>query len=69
MGIDNFFVKYKPRDLAQAPKHVNLREAMIAAIQDGYWKCGDRLPTELALSQLTPYSLGTVQCAIQGLGT
>lgn len=69
MGTDNFFAKYKPRDLAQAPKHVNLREAMIAAIQDGHWKCGDRLPTELALTLLTPYSLGTVQRAVQGLVT
>lgn len=69
MGTDNFFVKYKPRDLAQAPKHVILREAMIAAIQDGHWKYGDRLPTELELIQLTPYSLGTVQRAVQGLVT
>lgn len=67
MRTDNFFSKYKPRDLAHAPKHMILREAMIAGIQDGHWKCGDRLPTESELTELTPYSLGTVQRAVQAL--
>jgi DNA-binding GntR family transcriptional regulator len=67
MRTDNFFSKYKRRDLAHAPKHMILREAMIAGIQDGHWKCGDRLPTESELTELTPYSLGTVQRAVQAL--
>lgn len=64
---DNFFLKYIPRRLPDAPKYVILREAVVAAIEDGYWKGGDRLPTEVELTRLTPYSLGTVQRAIQGL--
>lgn len=67
MTPPNFFSKYKPLEHAHASKHKILREAMIAAIQDGYWKCGDRLPTELELTELTPYSLGTVQRAVQAL--
>src|SRR5574340_968903 len=67
MKTDSFFAKYKPHQLAHAPKHVILRETLIAAIQDGHWKCGDRLPTELQLTTLTPYSLGTVQRAVQAL--
>ncbi len=63
----NFFPKYRPRGANGAPKYVILREAFIAAIADGYWKSGDRLPTELELTALTPYSLGTVQRAIQTL--
>lgn len=53
--------------MPDAPKYVILREAMIAAIEDGYWKIGARLPTEVELTRLTPYSLGTVQRAIQCL--
>ncbi len=64
---DNFFDKYRPSAPTRAPKHAILREAIIAAIQDGYWRSGDRLPTESELTQLTPYSLGTVQRAVQGL--
>lgn len=67
MKRDNFFEKYVSRNQPNAPKYVVLREAIIAAIEDGYWKSGDRLPAEAELTRLTPYSLGTVQRAIQGL--
>ena len=60
-----FFARYRPRAALGGPKYRILREAIIAAIEDGYWKGGDRLPTELELTALTPYSLGTVQRAIQ----
>jgi DNA-binding GntR family transcriptional regulator len=63
----NFFPLYRPRGSAHAPKYLILREALVAAIGDGYWKCGDRFPTELELTRMTPYSLGTVQRAIQML--
>lgn len=61
----NFFPTYRPRGLKGAPKYVVLREALVAAIGDGYWKSGERFPTELELTRMTPYSLGTVQRAIQ----
>lgn len=67
MTVEVFFAKYRPPHLAKAPKHVVLREALIAAIQDGHWKEGERLPTEQELTRLTPYSLGTVQRAVRTL--
>lgn len=63
----SFFARYRPGEPHHAPKHAILREALIAAIQDGHWRAGDRLPTELELTRLTPYSLGTVQRALQAL--
>jgi GntR family transcriptional regulator len=38
-----------------------------AAIQNGHWKPGDKLPTEVELTRLTPFSLGTVQRALRAL--
>lgn len=65
----DFFARYRPRDARYRTKHAILRETLIAAIQDGHWQAGDRLPTELELARLTPYSLGTVQRALQALVT
>lgn len=63
----SFFPTYRPREMKSAPKYLILREALVAAIGDGYWKSGERFPTELELTRATPYSLGTVQRAIQML--
>lgn len=63
----NFFARYRPREANAAPKYAILRDALIAAIEDGHWKSGDQLPNELELTAMTPYSLGTVQRAIQSL--
>lgn len=49
------------------PKHARLRLALTAALDDGHWQPGDRLPTEIELTQLLPFSLGTVQKAIRAL--
>lgn len=49
------------------PKHVQLREALIAGIARGDWRPGDRFPTEIQLTRTTPYSLGTVQRALRSL--
>ncbi len=64
---EKFFAKYRPSVAHGGPKYRILRDALIAAIEDGYWEVGDRLPTELELTAMTPYSLGTVQRAIQAL--
>lgn len=67
MHPDNFFERYKPRDSDSSIKHEVLKRAIITAIEDGYWKDGDKLPTEKVLAAITPFSLGTVQKAIGSL--
>lgn len=49
------------------PKYVRLTDALVEAITSGYWKPGDKLPTEEELAELTPFSLGTVQRALRNL--
>jgi DNA-binding GntR family transcriptional regulator len=51
----------------KAAKYVILRNALLAAITGEQCKMGDLLPTEAALSETTPFSLGTVQRAIRAL--
>ena len=52
---------------ASAPKHVQLSTSLQAAIANGTLRSGDKLPTEVELVRLTPFSLGTVQRAIRSL--
>lgn len=47
------------------PKYRQLSEAMLALIEDGRLKPGDRLPTESNLSENLPFSLGTVQKSLR----
>lgn len=49
------------------PKYVNLRDAMVAAIADGTWPEGSRLPTESEWATRVPFSLGTIQRALRML--
>ena len=49
------------------PKYAQLREMLFAAIRDGHWRPGDKLPTEAELTRHTPFSLGTVQRALRAL--
>lgn len=58
---------YLRRAPAEVPKHVQLRRALLQALDDGLWDGGGRLPTEQELTRLTPFSLGTVQRAIRSL--
>jgi len=62
-----FFEKYKVRGIKGLPKYAQLREALLAAIKDGYWKPGSKLPPEGQLALETPFSLGTVQKALRSL--
>ena len=62
-----FYKKYRPKSSEGLRKHEILRATIMAAIQDGYWETGIQLPTELELSKVTPFSLGTVQKAIGSL--
>ena len=63
----SFYKKYCPKNQEGMRKYEILRATIMAAIQDGYWQIGIQLPTELELSKITPFSLGTVQKAIGSL--
>lgn len=54
-------------DRTGVPKYMRLTNALAEAITSGYWKAGDRLPTEEELAEMTPFSLGTVQRALRNL--
>lgn len=63
---------YVARELGGAddsadPKHRVLFNVLARAISEGIVAPGERLPTETALTALTPYSLGTVQKALGSL--
>jgi DNA-binding GntR family transcriptional regulator len=64
---DAFFGKFARVSIRGLPKYARLREAIVAAIDSGYWVSGDRLPTEAELVRSTPFSLGTVQRALRSL--
>lgn len=67
MATDDFWRRFRaPRDTGR-PKYAELRYTLLAAIEAGHWKPGDKLPTELDLTRLTPFSLGTVQRALRTL--
>ncbi len=55
------------RDGASGPKHAQLSNCFRQAIADGVLKPGDKLPTEIELVAIAPYSLGTIQRAIRSL--
>jgi len=63
----DFFERYARAARAGLPKYARLREALLAAIADGLWAPGARLPDEQTLARSTPFSLGTVQKALREL--
>ena len=62
-----FFDKYGASPISGLPKYIQLREALVAAIADGFWKPGEKLPPEVEIARKTPFSLGTVQKAMGAL--
>lgn len=48
-------------------KHRLLAEAILGLIEDGSLQAGDSLPTEAALAEGLPFSLGTIQKALRNL--
>jgi GntR family transcriptional regulator len=48
-------------------KHRQLAEAILDLIQEGDLRPGDSLPTETALTEQLPFSLGTIQKALRNL--
>jgi GntR family transcriptional regulator len=65
--MENFYELYRSKAQDRPLKHEYLKEVMIAAIEDGHWHDGDKLPTEQVLAEITPFSLGTVQKAVGSL--
>ena len=63
----DFLARYGRASPPGLPKYIQLREALTAALRQGEWKPGDRLPTETELTALTSFSLGTVQRALRDL--
>jgi len=63
----DFFPTYGRPCVAGLPKYAQLREALRAAVEDGYWQPGEKLPPEIVLAATTPFSLGTVQKALRAL--
>jgi GntR family transcriptional regulator len=63
----DFYGKYRQAHLQGLPKYAELREALRAAISDGFWKAGEQIPPEMDIARQTPFSLGTVQKALKGL--
>ena len=48
-------------------KHRQLSEAIVSLVEDGALKPGDGLPSETALTDALPYSLGTIQKSLRTL--
>src|SRR5574340_808333 len=58
--------RYRPKGPGIA-KYAQLAQTLVAAIDDGVWQAGEKLPTEADLASATPFSLGTVQSAYRSL--
>ena len=57
----------RKRDPDDSPRYRQLRDAVVATIDAGHWKAGDKLPTEAEFCAAVPFSLGTVQRALREL--
>lgn len=65
--VEEFFQVLQLPDRSGRPKYQRLADTLVDAIRQGLWRPGDRLPPEEELTQLTPFSLGTVQRALRDL--
>lgn len=65
--IETFWQRYGATQVRHGPKHAVLFAALSAAIVDGYWVPGSKLPTEAELVAASGFSLGTVQRAMRAL--
>lgn len=69
-ALDRFLEgRFDDSEGTRSPKHVRLAEALSRAVADGIVHEGDKLPSESELTQMTPFSLGTVQKAVKSLMT
>lgn len=66
-AVKSMFELLKLPDRSGRPKYQRLADLIVDSIRQGVWRPGDRLPPEEELTQLTPFSLGTVQRALRDL--
>jgi GntR family transcriptional regulator len=66
-AASGFFEQFGETGARGLPKYARFREMLFEAIKAGYWKPGAKLPTELEFAKITPFSLGTVQRALNNL--
>lgn len=69
LEIGKLFGKLKVPEPSGLPKYRRLEQVILECIRLGHWKPGDRLPAEEVLTELSPFSLGTVQRAMRQLST
>jgi len=67
MEKQNFYERFRGAGLRGMTKYSQLREIILAAIENGYFPPGSKLPAEKEIASCTPYSLGTVQRALGDL--
>ncbi|MRG71592.1 GntR family transcriptional regulator [Alphaproteobacteria bacterium HT1-32] len=65
--LDEFLKQTLPRSADSGPKYAQLHAALVQAIESGVVTEGDKLPSEIELTSMTPFSLGTVQKALKAL--
>lgn len=65
--VTEIFAVLGHKDPNKRPKYQRLVEALTEGIRNGIWRPGDKLPAEEEITELTPYSLGTVQRALREL--
>lgn len=65
--LEEFLQVLQRPDRTGRPKYQRLADTLVEAMRGGVWQPGDRLPAEEELTQLTPFSLGTVQRALRDL--
>jgi GntR family transcriptional regulator len=62
-----FYERYRRSSVEGLPRYAQLREALRAAIADGFWHSGSQLPPEAELANMVGMSLGTAQKALRAL--
>mgnify|MGYP003583216476 CR=1 FL=1 len=65
--VADLFAALSHKDPNKRPKYQRLVEALTEGIRSGIWSPGHKLPAEEEITELTPYSLGTVQRAMREL--
>ncbi|MEQ8709404.1 MAG: GntR family transcriptional regulator [Rhodospirillales bacterium] len=65
--LDDFLKNALTRNADSGPKYAQLHTALLQAIECGVVGEGDKLPSEVELTSMTPFSLGTVQKALKAL--
>lgn len=65
--LEAILSEYLAQESKPGSKAEKLANAMIKTIEAGYWRPGDRIPTEAAMAETLPVSLGTIQNAMRKL--